>query len=158
MATTREDIGRVDLEDLLQAPQVDAPPMDAPPVRAPPDHPTRPRISEAVWRWGLFGGWMALILIAVFAEPSPNPEATTPLWAQLLGVLFLYSVLATFIGLSGGRPWGFGGSVGASALGFGMAAACGITDHHLGAWWIYEMVAFGALLAVSIYALRSQRG
>ena len=100
------------------------------------------------WSRGLLGLW-TIIMLSVLFEPAPNPGATVPLWAGVLGFLFYTGFFTTIWGLAGNHPWGVKASLVTAGLGLGMAAACAVTDHHPLFWWGYEMVAMGTLFGFS---------
>jgi hypothetical protein len=100
------------------------------------------------WSRGLLGLW-TVIMLSVLFEPAPNPHATVPLWAGVLGCLFYTGFFTTIWGLAGNHPWGLKASLVTAGLGLGMAAACAVTDHHPLFWWGYEMVAMGTLFGFS---------
>ncbi|MDP9235607.1 MAG: hypothetical protein M3P01_13800 [Actinomycetota bacterium] len=100
------------------------------------------------WSRGLLGLW-TVIMLSVLFEPAPNPHATVPLWAGVLGFLFYTGFFTTIWGLAGNHPWGLKASLVTAGLGLGMAAACAVTDHHPLFWWGYEMVAMGTLFGFS---------
>ncbi|MFN2489360.1 MAG: hypothetical protein ABR529_06435 [Actinomycetota bacterium] len=112
------------------------------------------RVSSANWHRRLMLGWIGLIVGALVLEPAPAANATLPLWAELLGITFTFGLLGTFFALATKAPRALQISLVTSLLAFGMAAACGITDHHPAAWWGFEMVASGALVGASATALR----
>ena len=105
------------------------------------------------WSHGLLALW-AIIIVSTFFEPAPDPNAAVPLWANVLGFLFLTGMFTTVWGLAGNHKWGLKASLAAATLGLGMAVACGITDHHPAFWWGYETVAMTGLLAFNKLALK----
>jgi hypothetical protein len=110
------------------------------------------RRARLGWSRGLFGLW-TVVMLSVLFEPAPNPHATLPLWAGVLGFLFYTGFFTAIWGLAGNHPWGLKASLVTAGLGLGMAAACAVTDHHPLFWWGYEMVAMGALFGFSRLAL-----
>lgn len=149
MSVTKDRLEEAhELERLLE----ETPETEVPgPAGAPRRRVRIPRLAEG---WMMLG-WIG-VMAAIFAlEPAPaDPNAAVPLWADLLFLAFFGALVAAFAGLSRRSSRGFGASAVAGTLGMGIAAACAATDHHLGMWWAYEMVAFGALTAASIAGLR----
>jgi hypothetical protein len=111
------------------------------------------RNARMGWSRALLGLW-AIIMFSTLFEPAPNPHATVPLWAGLLGFAFYTGLFTTVWGLAGNQPWGLKASLATATLGFGMAVACGLTDHHPAFWWGYEVVAMSALLGFNRLALK----
>jgi hypothetical protein len=109
------------------------------------------------WSRGLLALW-TVIMVSTLFEPAPNPGATVPLWAGVLSLLFFTGFFTSVFGLAGNHPWGLKASLATATLGLGMAAACGVTDHHPAFWWGYEMVAMGTLLAFNRLALKKTSG
>jgi hypothetical protein len=126
-------------------------------------HPSGRRTEEEArraglgWSRGLLGLW-TIIMLSVLFEPAPNPGATVPLWAGVLGFLFYTGFFTTIWGLAGNHPWGLKASLVTAGLGLGMAAACAVTDHHPLFWWGYEMVAMGTLFGFSRLASSKTSG
>jgi hypothetical protein len=110
------------------------------------------RKARLGWSRGLLALW-TIIMISTFFEPAPNPNATLPLWAAILGLLFWTGFFTSVWGLAGNQAWGLKASLATASLGLGMAAACAITDHHPLFWWGYEMVAMATLFAFNRVAL-----
>lgn len=109
--------------------------------------------QRLAWSRGLLALW-TVIMVSVLFEPTPNPNATVPLWAGALSFLFLTGFFTSVFGLAGNHPWGLKASLATTTLGLGMAAACAVTDHHPAFWWGYEMVAMTTLLAFNKLALK----
>jgi hypothetical protein len=103
-------------------------------------------------------GWAALVVAVVALSPAPSPEAVAPIWAEALVVTFWTGLMAAAM-LAWFRIGGAALAVSAFAglLGVGLGYACRATEHHLGAWWIAEAGACGALAALSIAALLARR-
>jgi hypothetical protein len=110
------------------------------------------RETRVGWSRGLLGLW-AIIMFSTLFEPAPNPHATVPLWAGILGFAFYTGLFTTVWGLAGNHSWGLKASLATATLGLGMAVACGLTDHHPAFWWGYEVVAMSTLLGFSRLAL-----
>ncbi|MEA2509328.1 MAG: hypothetical protein QOG21_1410 [Actinomycetota bacterium] len=111
------------------------------------------RKARLGWSRALLGLW-AIIMFSTLFEPAPNPHATVPLWAGILGFGFYTGLFTTVWGLAGNHTWGLKASLATATLGLGMAVACGVTDHHPAFWWGYEVVAMSALLAFNRLALK----
>jgi hypothetical protein len=111
------------------------------------------RKARVGWSRALLGLW-AIIMFSTLFEPAPNPHATVPLWAGLLGFAFYTGLFTTVWGLAGNHAWGLKASLATATLGLGMAVACGLTDHHPVFWWGYEVVAMSALLGFNRLALK----
>jgi hypothetical protein len=151
MATTKDDLAtKAELEALWDSPSA------APHARREPvPRPRRVSLSEAKWwRRVLLAAWLGLLVLATIVEPATNPNAIVPLWATAVSLVFMFGLLATMVGLGSAQPWGVKMSMATAVFAFGMAAACGVTGHHLGAWWAYEMGAAGGLIALNGVALR----
>jgi hypothetical protein len=101
------------------------------------------------------GAWIAVMASIILFQPAPSdPHAAVPAWGLTLVTIFWAGLFATIFGLVGNRPWGMRASVATAGLGMAVAVACLATDHHTGAWWVYEMGAFTALGVLSLAALR----
>jgi hypothetical protein len=111
------------------------------------------RLARRGWSRGLLGLW-SVIMLSTLLEPAPNPHAVVPLWANVLGFLFLTGFFTTVWGLAGNHAWGLKASLATATLGLGMAVACGVTDHHPAFWWGYETIAMTTLLAFNRVALK----
>jgi hypothetical protein len=128
--------------------------QDGPAVRRQPAGSSHAaRKARLGWSRSLLGLW-ALIMFSTLFEPAPNPHATVPLWAGILGFAFYTGLFTTVWGLAGNHGWGLKASLATATLGLGMAAACGLTDHHPVFWWGYEVVAMSALLGFNRLALK----
>ena len=96
-----------------------------------------------------------VFLVSVAFQPAPDPEAVTPLWADLVVAGFFLS-----LGTAGLTGWlrsargGFAASTVAGLFGVTIAVGCLATDHHPGSWWAYELGATALLLGVSVLCLR----
>jgi hypothetical protein len=142
MATTEDRLHEVErLEELFR----DSP--DTEPPR---------RVSLTDWcRWLLLG-WVAVFGSIVLLEPAPsNPNAPVPAWGNLLLTAFTIAFVAGVVGLVRRRPWGLRASVVAGGLGIVIGAACAVTDHHVGFWGAYEIVAFSGLTTASLIATKN---
>jgi hypothetical protein len=117
---------------------------------------TRPivTVSDAGAR-RLLIAWVAVLGIIFVFEPTPaDADAAIPLWADLAATGFVLSFFGTMVGLATRRPWGIGASLAAVGFGGVLAVACAATGHHVGAWWLYELIAFAGLGALTVGALR----
>jgi hypothetical protein len=102
-------------------------------------------------------GWVAF-LVTAFVQPTVNPEATTPLWADLVAAGFMFSLVGAGItGLLRSSRMGFAAATVAGAFGIALAIGCKATAHHLGAWWLYELGATAALTALAAVGLARSR-
>jgi hypothetical protein len=110
------------------------------------------RTARLGWSRAVLALW-GLIMLSTLFEPAPNPNATLPLWAGVLGFAFYTGLFTTVWGLVGNHSWGLKASLATATLGLGMAVACGVTDHHPVFWWGYEIVAMSALLGFNRLAL-----
>jgi peptidoglycan/LPS O-acetylase OafA/YrhL len=142
MVTTEDRLrGVEELEELYRAsPDVQPPRLDA----------------RATWCRRLFVGWLAVIGSIVVFEPAPsNPDAAVPAWGNVLLLAFFVALATGLVGLSRRRPWALRASVVAGGLGIAVGAACALTDHHVGFWGAYEIVAFTCLMAAGWIATRT---
>jgi len=121
----------------------------------------RPRRTSAWFsrRFGriLAAAWLAFVG-SLFLTPAPDPELVVPLWADSLVAAF-FLVLTTagiMAALRTGRS-AYATATAAGVLGLGAAVGCGVTGHHPSAWWIYELVASGALAALAATRLVRRR-
>ncbi|CAN5642855.1 hypothetical protein BH24ACT26_BH24ACT26_10610 [soil metagenome] len=158
MALTEERLRERSPEVIVPEPEVivrepkeldgvlDAPPQPA--VRAPAE-------ADAGRRQLLFAWIAGITLLFVFA-PVPD-EASVPMWASVVSLAFLSALAATLFALASGRPWGLKASAVTAGSGIVLAAACAQTGHHAGSWWAAELVAFGALTALTARAARRHR-
>jgi hypothetical protein len=95
------------------------------------------------------GAWIAFFLVVLAFEPTPNPQATTPVWANLIFAGMALSLLtAALLGPLLPRL-GFACASVAGCFGMAIAVACHTTAHHPGAWWIGELVATAGLTALA---------
>jgi peptidoglycan/LPS O-acetylase OafA/YrhL len=142
MATTEDRLQPVDqLEQLYR--------------NSPDVEPPR-RLSLNDWCPRLLTAWLAVFGSIVLFEPAPSdPQAAVPAWGTMLLAAFTVALLAAIVGLSLRRPWSLRASVGAGALGIAIGAACVVTDHHMGFWGAYEIVAFSGLTAASYIGTRA---
>jgi hypothetical protein len=115
-----------------------------------------PRDALTDWCRRLLFGWLAVIGSIVVFEPAPsNPNAAVPAWGNVLLLAFFVSLAAALAGLSRRRPWALRASVVAGALGIVVGAACALTDHHVGFWSAYEIMAFSGLASASWFSMRT---
>jgi hypothetical protein len=141
MATTEDRLQRVDeLEEVYR----NSPDVEPPPRNYLPD-----------WCRRLLAGWLAVFVSFLLFEPAPDAEAVVPMWGTVLLTAFTVAFAAAIVGLSYRRSWGLRASLVAGGLGIVLAAACAATDHHMGMWPAYEMVAFFGLAAASWIATRT---
>jgi hypothetical protein len=99
--------------------------------------------------------WVVVLAIIFIFEPTPaNADASIPLWADLAATGFVLSFIGTVVGLSTRRPIGIGASLATVGFGSVLAVACAATGHHVGSWWLYELIAFAGLGALTLGAVR----
>ncbi|MDQ3766137.1 MAG: hypothetical protein M3346_02175 [Actinomycetota bacterium] len=154
MATTEDPLLEAErLEEVWRRPSAEPEPArsDASPRGA---RPLRPGLD---WSRPLLVTWGAVMIALMIFEPRPTDPTATPLWGELLLFGFTYALLACVVGLAIRRRWGLGTSALAGGMGMVIAAACAVTGHHAGAWWVVEGVAFTGLATGSLIALRDRR-
>jgi len=103
-------------------------------------------------------GWLAF-LASTYFQPVPDPESTTPFWSDVViaGLLLALGV-AGITGLLRSRRLGLAAATIAGGFGIALAIGCRATEHHLGAWWLYELGATAALTSLAALGLaRSKR-
>ena len=162
MATTKDRIE--ELEALWTEP---APPATAAPVSR-PGLVVRLRARLAALRLGgrmapgtalaLGLGWVAAVVTVSIALPPPPPARLGPDPALIVALNQLWN-LAFYGALAGAavrRRWGLAVSAVGAVTALGLSIACPVSGHHesVGLWWAAELVAFGALSAFSVTALR----
>ncbi|MGH2783646.1 MAG: hypothetical protein ACRDJ1_00095 [Actinomycetota bacterium] len=114
---------------------------------------TRRIDPQRVWTRRLAIAWVASIAGLILFEPVPtDANAAEPVWATVAAFMFLGALAAMAVGMRTRRRWAYAVSGGAGVLGMLLAYACLESGHHLGAWWMIELVTFGALTALSITA------
>lgn len=102
------------------------------------------------WRWSLVIAWLVLLPLGLALQPAAAASGPEPWWAVLVSLAFLGAVIATFVGLTRGREWGVGASLGASLIFATGVFLCPATGHHaFGLWWIGEFAASLALVGIS---------
>jgi hypothetical protein len=103
-------------------------------------------------------GWVAFMVTA-YVQPTVNPEAVTPLWADLIAAGFFFSLVAAAItGLLHSPRAGFTAAAAAGAFGVALAIGCKATEHHLGAWWLYELGATALLTGAAVFGIVRRAG
>jgi hypothetical protein len=102
---------------------------------------------------GLAIAWVTVVGALLLLEPAPA-DASVPTWAALLSTGWLAALVATLVGLASGTGWSLRASAATAGAGIALAGACAQTGHHAGLWWVTELAAFTALLAVTAAALR----
>ena len=169
MATTKDRID--ELETLWRTP---VPPGSAPEAATPPAPVERvslvARLAGRLRAIRLGGrlapgtalalglGWVAAIVTVEIALPPPPPARVAPDPALIVALNLLWQ-LAFYTALAGAamrRRWGLAASAVGAVTALGLAIACPVSGHHdsVGLWWAAELVAFGALSAASLAALR----
>ena len=114
---------------------------------------TRRVEGQRTWTRRLAVSWAVAIVGLIAFEPVPtDANAPEPMWATVAAVAFLGALAIMSVGFAKRQRWAFTVSGGAGVLGMFLAWACIATGHHLGAWWMIELVTFGALTALSITA------
>jgi hypothetical protein len=130
------------------------------PRTAPVVPPARPAVGGVLPVWvavvaGVLGPGLAVVRSLLEPAP-PDPDAAVPLVAMVIGVAELGAwVGAAWAGLFR-RPTALLWAVGAALAAVVGTVACPTTGHHsLGGWWYAELaVCVGALVAISVAALR----
>jgi hypothetical protein len=103
-------------------------------------------------------GWAAFVVGVLALEPVSNPAAATPLWAEVtLAAFWLALLTAGLLAVLGVARGALGASALAGFTGVALGYACSATEHHLGAWWLVEAGACGALGLLSLAALAARR-
>ncbi len=126
---------------------------ELPPVREPQARRRRQWPAYRVFARSLLIGWAAFVVMVFAFEPAQNPDAQVPAWADgLVGAFWLALASAAFTGRVARRA-GLTLSALAGALGLAVAYECRATGHHLGPFWLFELVGTAALLALSLAAL-----
>ena len=129
------------LEELWERPAVPEPPRRRY-LELAPDKSRIPGVLVA-------GAWIAFFLVVLAFEPTSNPQATTPVWANLVFAGLALSLLtAALLGPLVPR-FGFGSASVAGCFGMAISVGCYTTGHHPGAWWIGELTATAALTALA---------
>jgi hypothetical protein len=150
VATTEDRLHEDErLEELWRQPSATPAPCDISPRE-------KGALRPGDWSRPLLVVWSAVMVAIMVFEPTPTDATATPLWGELLLFVFTYALLASVIGLATRRPWGLGTSALTGGLGIVIAAACAVTGHHAGAWWMIEGVAFTGLATGSLVALRDR--
>jgi hypothetical protein len=126
----------------------------AAPAREPDvSHRPLPGLNRILaWGWGVF-------VVSIFFEPAPAPNAVYPVWGYVLSAAFFAALLvAGLFAVRGATRLSLGAASAAGLAGLALAIGCRATAHHAGAWWLYELGASAALLALGAIALaRSPR-
>lgn len=119
--------------------------------------PARRIDVERIWMKRLGIAW-AVVVTAIYSfEPAPtNPNAPVQLWAAVTGIVFLATLGAMAVTAVRRHRLMFGISAFGGVLGMVLAYACLASGHHLGAWWLVELGAFGGLTTMSIAADRAR--
>jgi hypothetical protein len=150
MPTTKDRVDHIsELEELWAAPAVPEPVVQ-------PRPPARRRSLPDVGGALVAAGWVAFFLGVLTFEPAPDPQATNPLWGDLV---FAGLALALLAGASLGSRLprlGFAAATVAGALGMVIAVACRTTGHHSSGWWLAELTATAALTALAAAGFASR--
>jgi hypothetical protein len=125
------------------------------PVRRPPrDREFADRLSRRISRV-LAWTWPALLVALAVFEPAPAPNVQIPVWAEVVGDVFLLALLAGIIArfaAAGPRPaLGFFAATG--GMGMALGIACRTSGHHTGSWWAVETAVFSALTLAAVAGL-----
>jgi hypothetical protein len=102
--------------------------------------------------------WGAVLVLVISFAPASNPQAATPLWAELTltawwGALVAAGILAW---MGRGGP-ALVGSLTSACLGVVLGYGCRATQHHAGSWWLVETIAFAGLALLSVAGLAARR-
>jgi hypothetical protein len=128
--------------------------------RLPSAAPPRRALARA-YPWlcrAVVGGWAALLVALIALAPAADPAASSPLWAEAtLTAWWLALTAAGFLGWKGLGGAALAASALAGSVGVVLGYACRATEHHLGAWWLVEAGACGALAALSLGCLALRR-
>ena len=123
------------------------------PAREPQARRRRRWPAYRVLARSLLIGWPTFVVMLFAFEPARNPGAHVPAWADgLVGAFWLALASAAFTGRIA-RRGGLALSALAAGLGVAVAYECRATGHHLGPFWLFELVGTAALLALSLAAL-----
>jgi hypothetical protein len=138
---------------VLTTPDQTDPTTPAAPVRANarPSHAGERISSEVAIAVGV--AWLVCYTIGSALEPDTTHPV--PVIGVVLGVALLVGILATAAGLIVRRRWGLTASLSSAAVLVASSVACPTTGHHtIGGWWFGQMLCAGALVAISVVALR----
>jgi hypothetical protein len=103
--------------------------------------------------------WAAVLVVVLGLAPAANPEAATPLWADLTLTAWSVALLTgAILGRMGYGRAGLAGSGISAGCGVVLGYACRATEHHVGSWWLFETAAFAGLALLSIACLAARRG
>jgi hypothetical protein len=107
------------------------------------------RISRVLaWTWPAL-----LVALAVF-EPAPAPNVQIPLWAEIVGDVFLLALLAGIISrFAAGPRLALGFFAATGGMGMALGIACRTSGHHTGSWWALETAVFSALTLAALAGL-----
>lgn len=142
----REDAGLRELEALWAAPAARR-----------PRRSVAARLSPWLVR-ALVLSWAAVLVAVVGFAPAANPEAATPLWADVTLTAWSVALLAgAVLGRMGYGLAGLAGSGISAGCGVVLGYACRATEHHVGSWWLFETAAFAGLALLSVACLAARR-
>jgi hypothetical protein len=107
--------------------------------------------------WLIALGWFAFLASAAF-QPAADPQAVTPVWAELvIAGLFLSLGTAAIVGLTRSPRVGIAAAGVAGLFGMAISVGCKTTSHHAGGWWLYELGATVTLTALAVAGLRRRQ-
>jgi hypothetical protein len=99
--------------------------------------------------------WVTVLTVALAAAPAAE-GVTPPLWTDVVLFGFFLALAGAATAATRAPLWAFGASAVAGALGTVLGVACRATEHHTGAWWIYETASFAGLAALSLAGLATR--
>jgi hypothetical protein len=103
----------------------------------------------------LVGAWVAVVVVALAAAPAAE-NVTPPLWTDVVLFGFFLALAGAAASAARAPRSAFAASATAGALGTVLGIACRATEHHAGAWWIYETASFAGLAALSLAGLATR--
>ncbi len=131
-----------------------------------PARPSGAPARPSRWRSAAYGaltkalvlGWAALLVASLAAAPAAEESVQPAAWVIAASTVILLGVLGAALVAAVLPRVALGASALAAGLGIPVGVACGAAEHHLGAWWMVETGAFGALAAASVacIALRAR--
>ena len=111
------------------------------------------RISRRISRV-LAWTWPALLVALTVFEPAPAPNVQIPVWAEVVGDVFLLALLAGIIArFAAGPRLALGFFAATGGMGMALGIACRTSGHHTGSWWAVETAVFSALTLAALGGL-----
>jgi hypothetical protein len=130
---------------------------DRAPERAATRTPSRPAVSgeRISTELAVAVGIAWLVCYTIGSALEPETSRPVPVIGVVLGVALLMGLMVTAAGLVARRRFGLSASLASSVVLVASAVACPTTGHHtLGGWWFGQMLCAGALVVISVLALR----